>query len=273
MRIAILADIHGNSLALEAVLKDIQARGGVDSYWVLGDLCAIGYDPVGVVEQVSQLPDVRVVKGNADRYATHLELPPPSLADAQQDPSKIVILMEVAANFSWTRGALDATGWTDWLKNLPHDHTLTLPDDTDVLLIHSQPDTDEGKGLNPSLTDVEVGSMLHQVDAGLICVGHFHMPMHRYWDNRQIVNPGSVSNSFYDHTRANYAILEASATDFKVCFYAVSYDQQAVRDRMYQTLNIGNDYNWKILTGDVSPSWLPHWDNVSHLPPIEAELS
>jgi len=37
MRIALLADIHGNSLALEAVLKDIETRGGVDGYWILGD--------------------------------------------------------------------------------------------------------------------------------------------------------------------------------------------------------------------------------------------
>lgn len=38
MRLAILSAIHGNSLALDAVLADIHAQGGVDGYWVLGDL-------------------------------------------------------------------------------------------------------------------------------------------------------------------------------------------------------------------------------------------
>ncbi len=52
MRIALLSDIHGNSIALEAVLEDIQAQGDVDAYWVLGDLAAIGYDPVGVLERL-----------------------------------------------------------------------------------------------------------------------------------------------------------------------------------------------------------------------------
>lgn len=270
MRIAILADIHGNSLALEAVLKDVQARGGVDGYWVLGDLCAIGYDPVGVLEQLSQLPNMIVIKGNADRYASSLELPPPSVDEAIKDPAKIAVLMEVAANFSWTRGALDATGWTAWLRNLPYDHTLTLPDGTDVLLVHSQPDTDEGKGLNPSLTDEQLGDELHSVDVGLVCVGHFHLPMHRYWGDKQVMNPGSVSNSFYDETRANYAILDASTAGFELQFYAVAYDQQAVYDRMHQTINIGNGYNWKILSGDVFPSWRKHWDTVSHLPNVES---
>lgn len=36
MRLAILADIHGNPIALDAVLGDIEERGGVDGYWALG---------------------------------------------------------------------------------------------------------------------------------------------------------------------------------------------------------------------------------------------
>lgn len=51
MRTAILADTHGNSFALDAVLADIQQRGGVDGYWILGDLASIGVDPAGVLER------------------------------------------------------------------------------------------------------------------------------------------------------------------------------------------------------------------------------
>ena len=52
MRIALLSDIHGNPLALDAVLSDIAAQGGVDTYWVLGDFSSLGYDPVSVLERV-----------------------------------------------------------------------------------------------------------------------------------------------------------------------------------------------------------------------------
>ena len=36
MRIALISDIHGNLLALEAVLADVAAQGGVDAYWISG---------------------------------------------------------------------------------------------------------------------------------------------------------------------------------------------------------------------------------------------
>ena len=51
MQIAIIADIHGNPLALDAVLADIERRGGVEGYWLLGDYCAIGFDPAGVLDR------------------------------------------------------------------------------------------------------------------------------------------------------------------------------------------------------------------------------
>ncbi len=41
MRLALLSDVHGNPIALDAVLGDIDARGGADGYWVLGDLVGI----------------------------------------------------------------------------------------------------------------------------------------------------------------------------------------------------------------------------------------
>jgi predicted phosphodiesterase len=41
MRLAAISDIHGNPIALEAVLTDVEAAGGVDVWLVLGDLCAL----------------------------------------------------------------------------------------------------------------------------------------------------------------------------------------------------------------------------------------
>jgi predicted phosphodiesterase len=272
MRIALLADIHGNSIALQAVLDDLQARGGVDGYWVLGDHCAIGYDPIGVLERLAKLPNLIVIKGNADRYVSSLDLPPPTLENALDDPSKTATLMEVAGNFGWTRGALDATGWTSWLRDLPFDHRLQLPDGTLVLLVHSQPDTDEGKGFNPSLRDEEVDDILGDERAGLICVGHFHLPMHRYFHDKHIVNPGSVCNTFNGDNRAYYAILDASDSEFDIQFYGITYDLDKAIEMARQTLNIGTEYNIRALLSKTVPSWKQHWDGKQHLPQIEPEL-
>lgn len=45
MRMAILSDIHGNSVPLDAVLTDMATQGAVDAYWLLGDWVALGPDP------------------------------------------------------------------------------------------------------------------------------------------------------------------------------------------------------------------------------------
>jgi predicted phosphodiesterase len=75
VKIAILADIHGNSIALDNVLQDIASQGGVDEYWLLGDYAAIGYDPLGVLQRINALRNARFIHGNTDRYLLAGELP------------------------------------------------------------------------------------------------------------------------------------------------------------------------------------------------------
>ena len=49
MRLAVFSDVHGNSIALDAVLADIERRGGGDGYVAAGDLAATGPDPLGAL--------------------------------------------------------------------------------------------------------------------------------------------------------------------------------------------------------------------------------
>src|SRR5262245_38929352 len=101
MRLAILSDIHGNSIALDAVLADIQAAGGVDGYWVLGDLAALGHDPIGALERIYSLPDVQVTRGNTDHYLVSDELPAPTFEQARANLELMQRFYQVARNFAW----------------------------------------------------------------------------------------------------------------------------------------------------------------------------
>ena len=66
-RVAIISDIHGNGVALDAVLADI-ARDDVDNVICLGDLAAGGPQPDAVISRLREL-DCQVVRGNAlDTY-------------------------------------------------------------------------------------------------------------------------------------------------------------------------------------------------------------
>lgn len=147
MKVAILADIHGNTMALENVLKDAETMG-VEEYWFLGDYAAIGYDPVGVLERITSLPNARFIHGNTDRYLVTGELPWMGLEEAIRNLAHARTHVQVARSFAWTAGAVGTTGWLWWFKELPLDFRFTLPDGTRILAVHAAPGTDDGMGIN-----------------------------------------------------------------------------------------------------------------------------
>ena len=155
MRIAFLSDIHGNSIALDAVLADIETLGDVDATWVLGDLVAIGSDPIGALERLEALPNTTFVRGNTDRYTTDGSRPRPWEADVRADPSLLARFGEVQRSFAWTQGMVTAAGWFDWLSALPLDARMVLPDGTRLLGVHASPGTDDGHGVHPGQSDDE----------------------------------------------------------------------------------------------------------------------
>ena len=95
MRLAILSDIHGNAIALKAVLADIERLGGVDALWILGDLVAIGPDPIGVLECIAALPQVYCTRGNTDRYVVTGERPSPSPAESQPTHLRLTLTVRL----------------------------------------------------------------------------------------------------------------------------------------------------------------------------------
>ncbi|MDP4156925.1 MAG: metallophosphoesterase family protein, partial [Bacillota bacterium] len=66
MRLAFLSDIHGNAVALDAVLEDISKRN-VDKIIILGDISYRGPEPKRALELVKSL-HTNVIKGNADEW-------------------------------------------------------------------------------------------------------------------------------------------------------------------------------------------------------------
>src|SRR5215470_4767909 len=75
MRLAILSDIHGNLLALEAVLQDLEEAGGADKLWILGDLVAYGPRPAECLARIRDLKEAKVIAGNTDRYVFNGDRP------------------------------------------------------------------------------------------------------------------------------------------------------------------------------------------------------
>ena len=213
MRLAAFSDIHGNPIALDAVLADIEAKGGVDGYLVVGDLVAQGYDPVGVLEKLTVLPNARFVRGNTERYVWSRATP------YDGSPERITARITAVQSHAWTNGVLSAAGWIAWLKSLPLEVRFTLPDGTRVLCVHARPGRDEGVHIDPVVGDAALAELLADCQADLVLVGHSHWPSQRRVAGMHAVNVSSVSNPLAPDLRAAYAIIEANDTGYEVTLH------------------------------------------------------
>ena len=248
MRVALLADIHGNSLALDAVLADIAAQG-VSEYWILGDIVALGPDPVGVLERLSTLENCHFIRGNTDRYVVSADRPGPFAADIRGDGEMLRVFAEVAGTFAWTQGAITTAGWFDWLSQLPLEFDLSLPDGTQALGVHAAPGSDDGPGIDKDLSDEEIRGLLTGCSADLVCVGHTHQPIDRMVDGWHILNPGSISNPRPPDLRASYAILDAASDGYRVQHRQVEYDRERVVSQLQALKHPGADFIIKHMRG------------------------
>jgi len=255
MRAAILGDIHGNPLALDAVINDIGEQGGADAYWLMGDFAALGYDQEGVLERDAALPGAIFLRGNTDRDTAAFELSGPFLEAAQADPALIPKLVEVSQSFAWTSGYVTGHGWLGWLADLPLDHRLTLPDGTRVLLVHAAPGRDSGPGVRPNMPPDELRAAVAGCEADLVVVGHTHWPQDHTVDGVRVINPGSVSNSPAADIRPSYALLEADEHGWRLDFRRVAYDVAAAIDALKQARHPAEAYLLAFLEGRFLPPW------------------
>jgi predicted phosphodiesterase len=249
MRLAILSDIHGNPLALDAVLADIQSQGEVDAYWVLGDFSANGYDPVTPLEKVTALPHASFTRGNTERYVVTEDLPVQP-ERVLEDPSLMPTVIEVLRSFAWTRGYLSATGWLDWVANLPLEVRLILPDGTRLLGVHASPGRDDGPGIQPKHSDDTLEQRLAGCEADLVIVGHTHVPLDRQVGSIRVINLGSISNPITLGMQAIYGLLDADEHGYTIQLRRVDYDHEAVIRAIEQSRHPTTSYLIGFMRGE-----------------------
>ena len=127
MRIAVLSDIHGNLLALDACLVDLEAQGGADVVAVAGDLCLPGPKPKKVLQRLEEL-GAACIRGNKDRFLCD------GASDGEQSAADL-------ARIDWTRRELGER-WLSWLRELPFAMRVG-EDDNQLLIVHANPRNDE----------------------------------------------------------------------------------------------------------------------------------
>jgi predicted phosphodiesterase len=222
VKIAVISDIHGNLLALEAVLADIDERG-VDLIVNLGDILSGPLLPRETADLLMAL-DVPTISGNHERQLLEL--------DSE----------DMGASDRYARDTI-TQAQRDWLQALPP----VMRPAADVFMCHATPQND----VDCYLEDIVDGELrpaplraieerTGSCDAALILCGHTHIPrLSRLHSGQIIVNPGSVGIQAYEghhpgpHTveigspHGRYAIAERSSGTWTVVFIAVPYDWDA----------------------------------------------
>jgi predicted phosphodiesterase len=226
MKLGVLSDVHGNRTALEAVVAD-GATHGVDRWWALGDLVAIGPEPVATLELVCDLPHAELTCGNTERYVLTEDRPPPHADDVLADPTLFPLFASVQRSFAWTRGAVASHGWLNPLAALPLEVRLELDDGTRLLGVHASPGRDDGDGISPHRPADELLAAFEGADADIVFAGHTHQPTDRRIGNMRAVNGGSVSNPITDDLRASYVIVHADRHGHHIEHRRVAYDRNA----------------------------------------------
>lgn len=207
MKILLLADIHANWPALEAVGETF------DACLFLGDLVDYGASPVPCIEWV-QDHAYAAVRGNHDH------------AVAQR------IVARGGTGFRELAAVTRPLNWKvleprhlKYLARLPVTRSLEL-DGIKFLLVHATP----RDPMDEYLLDDPIAwqARLQRIDADFVCVGHTHVQFHLKLDGVQVVNPGSVGQPRDGDPRAAYAVIENGRVEMR----RVEYDIEAAVARL-----------------------------------------
>lgn len=212
MRVAIIADIHGNLIALDAVLQDLKEQPAVDHLVIAGDLCLNGPHPRQVIERVQAL-HCPVIQGNTD-----FEI-------VTQAPEKGEKKRNTA---SWTREQIGQPG-VHYLASLPFSHTISNPGGSDLYIVHANPLNLED-AIFPNASDHELERLLGGLDrrVGVLAFGHLHIAYTRWWRNLLLFDVGSCGIPRDEDHRAAYGILTWNGQPWEAEIHRVTYDVEAV---------------------------------------------
>jgi putative phosphoesterase len=225
-RLAVLSDIHGNLMALEAVLADVEAQGAPDVTWVLGDLAAFCPWPVETLARLRALPNVAFLQGNTDRYLVTGRRPAFPVRSADDWATVPARLAERDANFGWTVERLSFADY-QFLRDLPTRLEIDVPGYGRVAAVHANVQDDE-TALLPDAPDDRMEAFFSGLDAQLVLYGHTHRPVDRTVEDIRVINDGSVGLPLDGDPRPAYALLDFEGDRCDVTINRVTYDRQAV---------------------------------------------
>lgn len=181
MRLALISDIHGNCVALEAVLANIHQEQ-VDSIICLGDVATLGPQPKEVLARLRELGCPCII-GNHESALFQLDR-----------ATEFHIGQELHPTLQWCADQLNPQDW-DFLRSFHPVLEVPHSPDAKLLCFHGSPLSNTDLIL-PTTPGETLDKLFAGQTATIFAGGHSHIQMLRPHEGRLFVNPGSVGNVF-----------------------------------------------------------------------------
>jgi putative phosphoesterase len=211
MRIALLSDIHGNVVALEAVLAHLRRATAPDAVVIAGDLVADGPRPAEALALLRSLPDAQFVIGNTDEDVLH----------ERDDAEK-----------QWTRDRLSPDD-VRWLDGLPFQLSFEATPGHALLVVHANPRNLHDQ-IKPDTSPVIIRPLLNGVREEIVAFGHYHVPHIREVDGITLVDVASVGLPRDGLLRAVYAVIDWDGAAWQIAHHRIAFDAHAVANDYHQ---------------------------------------
>lgn len=212
MKFAVITDIHGNSPAIRAVLKDIDQRE-LSHIYCLGDIVGIGPDSNEVLDVLTSRKDISYVIGNHDLAVIS--------AFYGQDPPKGH--HKERDHHEWLAARIDSS-YIEFLKKMPKQIVQTYLNKRFLFVHYHLNQVEEFIDIdrNPSIGSLD--DLYEGANLDLVCFGHHHT-LHNYRSSTGVYfNPGALG--CYDKSLARYGIVEVKKDGIITEPVEVPYDNE-----------------------------------------------
>ena len=201
MKIALISDIHSNIEALKSVLEDIEKKG-IKKIYCLGDMLGYLNKPNEVVDLVRER-GIESILGNNDEDI--------AFENFKDDGTK-----------KWTYKTLTPEN-IRFIKNLKKDITISV-EGNKIKMVHGSPSSSR-EYLREGEENTQ--KVLLSLGEDILVVAHTHLPYIDFYNNKMIINCGSVGKPKFCSPNASYAILSAENEEVIAEIVEVEYDVES----------------------------------------------
>ena len=270
-RLAILADIHGNLPALEAVLADLQQFAPLDGLLVAGDTTTGPHQEI-VLDRLREI-GAMIIQGNGEH--TILEMAAGSAPDYFRTAKQFSLGRWAFSNY--TPAALA------FIQTLPEQLVFSLPGADPIRLVHGSPRR-INEGIFPQVNPAQLADVLELVAEPVFICAHTHQNWQIQVNGRLALNPGAVCGPLNGQVGAQYALLEWHGAAWRADLRCIPYDLQAiarafVESGLLDTGYLARAFLTSIFSGNnITNEFISHAFDLSkkagdtHLPYIPDEI-